>query len=212
MKTLALIVRRPDHSREAFRKHYEEIHSPLAMRTIMEGTTRYVKHHLRDELYGVPEFDVVSAFEYRDGEAAAALFARSEGPEGARIRADELSFMDKPRNSFFVVTEEEIQGAPRRDLPLLCVALVRGPEGTARSDFLDRYARDSIPALLGAVEAPGWCLQNRATDLGDARFDCMTQIHAQADRDLAGWARGLEREGCHVIVASVYEDETETPW
>ena len=106
MKTLALIVRRPDHSREAFRKHYEEIHSPLAMRTIMEGTTRYVKHHLRDELYGAPDFDVVSAFEYRDGEAAAALFARSEGPEGARIRADELSFMDKPRNSFFVVTEQ----------------------------------------------------------------------------------------------------------
>lgn len=212
MKTLALIARRPDHTREAFRKHYEQIHSPLAVATIMEGTTRYVKHHLREEIYGTPDFDVVSAFEYRDAEAAAALFRRAQGPKGERVRADELSFMDTQRNSFFVVTEEAIQGTPNRDLPLLLVALVRRPDEATRAEFLERYARKSIPALLRSVEAPGWCVQNRASDPGEARFDCMTQLHARADLDLAGWAALLARDGCDVIVAAVYEDETKTPW
>ena len=110
MKTLALIVRRADHSREAFRKHYEEIHSPLAMQTVMQGTSRYVKYHLREEIHGAAAFDVISAFVYRDPTAAAALFARVQGPEGERIRADEQTFMDTARNRSSSVTEEFERG------------------------------------------------------------------------------------------------------
>jgi len=212
MKTLALIVRRADHSREAFRKHYEEIHSPLAMQTVMQGTSRYVKYHLREEIHGAAAFDVISAFVYRDPTAAAALFARVQGPEGERIRADEQTFMDTARNQFFVVSEEFEQGRPDPEQPLLAVALVRRPTGESRSDFVARYAEHSIPALLAAVDDPVWCLHNVAAELGEPRYDGMTQVHARADRDLRGWARELEASGCEVLVASVYEDETPTPW
>ena len=212
MKTLALIVRRADHSREAFRKHYEEIHSPLAMATIMEGTTRYVKHHLREEIFGEPAFDVMSVFEYRDAQAAGALFARAQGKEGERIRVDEQSFMDTASNHFFVVTEQLVRGAPDRSQPLLLVAFVRKPLHEERDDFLARYQAEALPALLDAVEAPVWCLQNTAAPGGEARFDCVTQLHARGDLDLAGWARQLESGGQEVILTSVYEDETETPW
>jgi hypothetical protein len=212
VKTLALIVRRPDHSREAFREHYEEIHSPLAMATVMEGTQSYVKHHLHEELHGRADFDVLSAFVYRDGEAAAGVFRRSQGPEGARVRQDELTFMDTERNQFFVVDEQPVLGTPDSVAPLLLIVCVQRPAATARGEFLDEYARDSVPALLRAVEDPVWCLQNRSLGDAEARFDCVTQLHARSDRGLSGWAASLERRGCEVLIASVYEDETPTPW
>ena len=211
MKTLALIVRRPDHTRDAFRAHYEEIHAPLAMSTIMEGTVRYVRHHVASEIAGSPVFDVVSAFWYRNAETAGALMARLDTDAGARVQADEATFMDRERNTFFAVTEHLVSGAEDRDAPLAAIALVKAPAEADEAAWLEDYEARQVSALLDATRAPAWCLQNRALGPGTA-FDRVTQVHAAADGGLSEWAEALRSQGAGVVVVSVTEHETETPW
>jgi hypothetical protein len=145
MKTFALIARRADHTRDAFRAHYEDVHAPLAVETVMEGTTRYVRHHLREEWFGAPDFDVLTAFWYREIAAAVALMERVAGPAGERIRQDEESFMDRARNTFFPVTEHPVLGQEDRGAGLLALALVRGPEPDGREAFVSDYEARWVP-------------------------------------------------------------------
>lgn len=214
MKTLALIKRRPDLDRAAFRAHYEDVHAPLAIETLLEGTLRYVRHHLRDELAGSPGFDVVTAFWYPDAGAALGVQQRLAGPVGERIRRDEESFMDRPANGFFAVRERCVLGAERRDAGLCALALVRRPLGQAAEAFAAGYERHELPRLLDAVRAPAWCLQNTALAGGPTApaWDAVTQLHAQADAGLADWARELSATGAKLVVASVSEHESELPW
>src|SRR2546427_6596213 len=159
LKTLALIARRRDLGRGEFRDHYEQVHAPLAVRTLLEGTTRYVRHHLREELYGRPGFDVVTAFWYRDAAAAAEIMRRTETPAGEAIRRDELTFMDKPANTFFAVTERVVLGAEDRAAALSAIALVRRPAGDDAARFVESYEPSQLPRLLDAARAPPGGLQ-----------------------------------------------------
>ncbi len=210
MKTLALIARRPDTTRDTFRDHYERVHAPLAVRTLLEGTTRYVRHHLREELYGRPAFDVVTAFWYRDAAAAAEIMRRTERPVGEAIRRDELAFMDKPANTFFAVTERIVRGSEDRDPALAPIALVRRPASADSTPFVESYEKDEIPRLLDATRAPAWCLQNRALRFGPAEpaFDAVTQLHAAGDAGLAQWAKELAAKGADVVLVTVTEHES----
>ncbi len=214
MKTLALIVRRPDHTREEFRAHYEDIHAPLAMETVMEGTSRYVRYHLEREIFGAPPFDVVTALQYPTPEAAAALMQRLGTDQGARILADEETFMDRAKNGFFVVEEHPVLGEEDREAGLSVAALVRAPEGEESAAFVSRYEAEQLPRLLEATKEPVWCLQNRAVKTGPASppWDLVTQIHARGDAGLATWAADLTKEGARVLVVETSEAETETPW
>ena len=210
MKTLALIARRPDLSRAEFRDHYDEIHAPLAVRTLLEGTTRYVRHHLREELFGSPAFDVVTAFWYRDAAAAAEILRRTETPAGDAIRNDELTFMDKPANTFFAVVERVVRGAEDRAAGIAAIALVRRPAGAEARRFADSYEKNEVPRLLDAVRSPSWCLHNRALRFGpdEPAFDAVTQVHATADAGLAQWAKALAASGARVVLATVSEHES----
>jgi len=215
MKTLALIARRPDTTRDAFRAHYEEVHAPLAIDTLLEGTLRYVRSHLREEIHGAPGFDVVTAFWYRDVAAALAIQHRLSGTEGEPILRDELTFMDKPANTFFAVSERPVMGEEDRAAELRGLALVGAPEGEDAADFLARYEAQQVPRLLDAVRAPAWCLQNRTLHIGpDAApaFDAVTQLHAEGDAGLGDWARELAAAGARVVVAAVSEHESALPW
>lgn len=214
MKTLALIVRRPDHTREAFRAHYEEIHAPLAMETVMEGTSRYVRYHVAQEIFGEPGFDVMTAFQYPSAEAAAALMERLGTDQGARILADEATFMDRAKNGFFVVEEHRVHGAEDREAGLCAAVLVRAPEGEESATFVKRYEAEALPRLLDATREPAWCLQNRAQPMGPTPppYDLVTQIHARGDEGIAAWAEALAGEGAQVLATHVTECETETPW
>jgi EthD domain len=213
MKTLALIARRPDITRDAFRDHYEDIHAPLAVRTLLEGTTRYVRNHLRDELFGQPAFDVVSAFWYRDAAAAAGVLRRTETPAGEAIRRDELTFMNKPANTFFAVSERTVYGAEDRAAALAAVALVRRPAGVDAADYHTEFEARQVPALLDAARDPRWCLLHRALSFGtgDPAFDVVTQIHAGGDAGLVKWAQELAAGGAHVVLATVSEHESAMP-
>jgi len=214
MKTMALIVRRPDHTRQAFRDHYEKQHAPLAMETVMEGATRYVRHHIQTELYGEPIFDVVTAFQYRDAAAAGETMKRLQEEAGQRIIADETSFMDREKNTFFGVTEHPQSGSEDRSAGSLLLALVNAPPGDDVPSFLTHYEEKEIPAFLSATEEPVWCLQNRAMAFGPKApaFDAVTQVHARSDSGAAEWAASLEARGGNVILLAVAEEETETPW
>jgi hypothetical protein len=213
MKTLALIARRRDIDRAEFRDHYEDIHAPLAVRTLLEGTTRYVRHHLREELFGRPAFDVVTGFWYRDAAAAVEIMRRTETPAGEAIRRDELTFMDKPANTFFAVTEHPVRGAENRAAGLAAVALVRRPAAQDARQFVEGYEKRQLPALLDAVRDPAWCLQNRALRFGadEPAFDLVTQVHAVSDTGLLKWAQELAATGAHVVLATVTEHESELP-
>jgi uncharacterized protein (TIGR02118 family) len=214
MKTLALIARRPDTSRDSFREHYEDVHAPLAVRTILDGTTRYVRNHLREEIHGRASFDVVSAFWYRDAAAALGIQRRLSAPEGEAILRDELTFMDKPANTFFAVTEHLVHGAEDRAAALRVVALVRRPAGDDAARFVAAYEAEHLPRLLDAARAPTWCLSNRAlrSGTGDPAFDAVSQLHAAADVGLAEWARRLADTGANVLVATVSEHPSALPW
>jgi hypothetical protein len=213
MKTLALIVRRPDLTRAEFRDHYEQVHAPLAVRTLLEGTTRYVRNHLREELFGRPAFDVVSAFWYRDAAAAVAVMRRTETPAGEAIRRDELLFMNKPANTFFGVTERLVSGAEDADAALAAIALVRRPVGEDAARFVEGYEREQVSRLLDATRAPVWCLQNRALRFGadEPAFDAVTQLHAAADAGLGPWAKELAATGAEVVLVTVTEHQSAMP-
>jgi len=214
MKTLALIARRPDLGRGEFRDHYEDVHAPLAVRTLLEGTTRYVRHHLREELFGRPAFDVVTGFWYRDAAAAVEIMRRTETAAGEPIRQDELTFMDKPANTFFAVEERIVSGAEDRAAPLAAIALVRRPAGQDAARFIASYEKDEVPRLLDATRSPAWCLQNRAVRFASSEpaFDVVTQVHAAADAGLAQWAKELAAARASVVVVTVSEHESALPW
>jgi uncharacterized protein (TIGR02118 family) len=112
----ALIRRRADHSREAFRAHYEDIHAPMAL-PLLPGVTTYVRNHIREELRGTPDFDVLSEFTYPDGKTVASSMALIEGPEGEGIRKDELSFMDRSAQRIVPVSREVVRGDDPADTP-----------------------------------------------------------------------------------------------
>ncbi len=214
MKTFALIARRKDITRDEFRDHYEEIHAPLAIDTLLEGTQRYVRSHLRDVLFGEPIFDVVTGFWYRGPEAAVEIGKRLASPVGEPILADELTFMDKPANTFFAVTEHPVIGSEEAEAAWCGLVLVAAPEGVAPDAFLADYEASWIPKLLEAIRAPTWCLQNRAVAAGPdtPAYHALTQVHAAGDAGVAECAAQLAATGARVVAATVTEHESNLPW
>jgi uncharacterized protein (TIGR02118 family) len=198
VKTLALIVRRPDLSRAAFRAHYEAVHAPLAT-PLLSGLLRYVRHHVLGEIHGAPPFDVVTSFVYRDAAAARAVMARVAGPEAEALRQDELTFMDKPRNTFFAVREEGERGARAAPADFQAVVLVKG--GPAR-----------LSPPREAVRGLAWELCNESLpQFGAPPFDRVWQLHAAADDGLAAWGARAAGQGAGVCIVRVSEDETPIP-
>lgn len=211
LKTLALIARKPGLSREEFRAHYEEVHAPLAL-PLLRGLVRYVRHYVTEELHGAPGFDVITSFTYRDAAAARAVMAKLATAAGDPIRADELTFMDKPRNRFFEAREVSETGARDRAAPLQCAALVKRVAGEGAAQFAADFAERALPALRNAARGLRWCLHSAALDsFGEPPFDAVVQLHAEADAGLARWVASLETRGARVAIVRVAERETALP-
>ncbi|HEU4429822.1 MAG TPA: EthD domain-containing protein [Myxococcota bacterium] len=213
MKTLALIVRKPEISRDAFRAHYEEVHAPLAL-PLLSGLVRYVRHYVQQDLHGASGFDVMTAFTYRDEAALRRVITRLASPTGDALLRDELSFMHKPQNRFFAAREVAEQGARgSAPPPLACTVLAkRAPAQREAAAFAREFARRALPDLRDAVRGLRWSLHHEALALfGEVPFDVVTQLHADAAGALEDWARAREREGARVVIVSVNERETRIP-
>jgi EthD domain len=211
VKTLALIARKPGLAREEFRAHYEQVHAPLGL-TVMRGLVRYVRHHVREELYGAAGFDAATSFAYRDAAALEGVIARLASPAGDAVRRDELTFMDKPRNRFFAVREAAETGARDRSAALQCIALVKRAAEQGADDFAAAFASRALSALGDATRGLRWCLQHEAlATFGEPPYDAAVQLHADADAGLAAWCAAREREGARAVLVRVSEHETPLP-
>lgn len=165
-RVLALIPRKPDLSREAFRDHYENVHAPLGM-SVLGDIPHYVRNHISETIGDVePSFDVLSEFGYPDGVAMKVmneLLATKEW--GDPIRADERTFLDKPRIAVLLLDRIAVRAevapstAPGTDKFAL---LEKVPAGGNRSSFI-RHHVERIDALGDATSCASFeSLDNRA--------------------------------------------------
>lgn len=162
VKIIALIKRRADLSRSEFRRHYEEIHAPLALRHL-DQMSAYVRNHVSGELVGGPAgFDCLSEFWYVDQAALKRLLAYLESDAAEPILRDELSFMSKAENVFFPVEEQvviEDRSAVASGAVSKIVVLVARPQGEPSESFQRRYSA-ALPAWLEGLPRPLQCTQN----------------------------------------------------
>lgn len=155
---LSMLVRRPDLTRADFHAHYEQTHTPTAL-PLMTGIEHYVRNHIAEVLCGEdPLFDTLSEFGYTSLEVMQQNVATMASERGAAVRADELTFMDKPRNHFFEVrapTELPSKG-PVLEGAVKVAFLAKAPSGTRRGDFLTSYQRSLAELLAKATAWAHW--------------------------------------------------------
>ncbi len=110
-KSIALLERKPELSREDFIAYYENNHVPL-IRRLLPGICGYRRNFIEPEGAFVSagaaarDFDVITEIWFSDREAYEAAMARHAQPEvAAAIAADEENFLDRSKTRMFVVDE-----------------------------------------------------------------------------------------------------------
>ncbi|MEV0692555.1 EthD domain-containing protein [Streptomyces sp. NPDC050388] len=116
IKLVAVLSRKPGLSVEEFRTHYEQVHAPLILSLVgphlMDYRRNYVDHATASGgVNSAPgqdllDFDVITDMWYADRacfDRAMEVF-RDPG-HAARVRADELTFMDRDKKRVFLVDE-----------------------------------------------------------------------------------------------------------
>ncbi|WP_327249254.1 EthD domain-containing protein [Streptomyces sp. NBC_01320] len=113
---VAVLSRKPGISVEEFRSHYEQVHVPLILSLVgphlADYRRSYVDHSTAsggvnagpgEEQLG---FDVITETWYAEQAAFDQAMEVFRHPEHAeRVRADELSFLDRSRKRIFLVDE-----------------------------------------------------------------------------------------------------------
>lgn len=212
IKNLTLISRREDHSREAFREHYERTHAPLAL-TRIHVFERYVRNHVAEELSGgVPDFDVATEFWFAGGEAVKTVTSLLEGDFGDVIRADERSFMNRESVTSIPVVERSVHG-PDREAKVgeaqKVVAFLRRPEGSPRGDFVRSLEAGPLAQLLEAAP-PLRCTSNAALEMPgpEPPYDCAVMLWYPAAAGVPDAVRGWKPDAGSALLLRVHEDET----
>ena len=118
IKSIALLRRRADLSREAFIDYYERHHAPLIL-SLMPGIVDYRRNFATFEGAFVNDgaapfdFDVVTELWFADQATYDAAIAAATAPDvAARIAADEENFLDRTGTRMFVVEERRSAMAP----------------------------------------------------------------------------------------------------
>lgn len=150
MKTVGLLSRRGDLTREAFRTYYETRHAVLGMTHF--PFTKYVRNHLVTASREI-DFDCISEFWVDD---LANTHAILSSPIGDMFREDEQRFMDRALIRSGLSDERLLFGPPRgvdeasTRRRFFCF---RGPAGVERQAFLEAVASAGrlLPELLPGV-------------------------------------------------------------
>ncbi len=182
-KALALMPRRPDLTREQFRRYYETRHTPLALRYF--GFRRYVRNHLLT----APDigFDCVSEFWPRRIEAT---FALMQTKVGERMREDEREFTDQPRIVSGLCDEIQLAGEPRAD----------DETGTRKLALLLRTTLDAA-TLTASLRA--WAA-GRAAPVRSVTLDSLVGLpHAAFPCDAILWLYAVDTDADPGLPAEV---------
>lgn len=211
LKIIALIKRRTDMPRSEFRRHYEEIHAPLALQHL-DQMSAYVRNHVTGERVGGPAgFDCLSEFWYADQAALERLLAYLQSDAAEPIRHDELSFMSKAENVFFPVDEQlvlEDRRAVASSAVSKIVVLAARSQGEPLGSFLRRYGA-ALPAWLEGLPQPLQCTQNIVLHRAEAPspWDAITMLwHHTQQAELLFTAAPPGVERC--LIVSVSECKT----
>jgi uncharacterized protein (TIGR02118 family) len=214
IKTLALIRRRPGLSREAFARHYEEVHVPLAIECL-PTLMGYVRNHLLaapDESPDPepPGFDCLTEFRYPSGEGLREAIARLQSEAGREIREDEFAFMDKARNTSFTIEERDsgprAQCEPGGGGEVKAVALIEGEPGLSREGFIRSREEREVPRLMANATGLRRYLRNYVEEYlklpsgaGPLELACIDELWFEDARAYRA-SLALWREGAREIV------------
>jgi len=106
VKAIALIKRKPGLSREEFRKHYEEVHAPMALK-YLPSFKRYVRNYVITPPGGEePEFDCITEIWYDDMQGYQESLGFYGTDAGRILREDDESISDTSKFFFFLVEEK----------------------------------------------------------------------------------------------------------
>jgi uncharacterized protein (TIGR02118 family) len=101
LKFMVLICRRPDLTREQFRRHLQEVHGPLAKN--LPGLRKYVQNFVLDDpRRKSPGWDAVVELYFDDRASMEAAWA---SPQGAASDEDLPAFADLTRTTWSAVDE-----------------------------------------------------------------------------------------------------------
>ena len=108
VKAIALLKRKPGLSPEQFRKHYEEVHAPLAKR-VFPFIKKYVRNYVSTMPFSSgdkePEFDCVTEEWFDNMEGFQAMIDIYMKETGRAIREDEKEFLDRTKVVYLIVEE-----------------------------------------------------------------------------------------------------------
>jgi uncharacterized protein (TIGR02118 family) len=108
VKAIALLKRKPGLSLEQFRKHYEEVHAPLAKR-LFPFMKKYVRKYVTAAPFSPagtePKFDCITEEWFDDMEAFQKMMGIYASETGRPIREDEKELFDMTKLQYLFVEE-----------------------------------------------------------------------------------------------------------
>jgi uncharacterized protein (TIGR02118 family) len=188
---LFLIKRKPGLSKQAFSRHWREIHGPLAQR--IPGFHRYVQSHTLETQGEDPPYDGVAEIWIADEGAGKEVFQTREYREGAFV--DEPNFVELERVVRLRTKDHVVlAGSPIRKEEQLIkrLSFTKRKPGRAREEFF-RYWREvhgplgaRLPSLRRYVQSH---VLPSAYAKGDPPFDGAAQLWFE---DLSAMQRATE--------------------
>lgn len=100
LKFMVVLHKRPDLTREEFRRHLQEIHGPLAK--ALPGVRRYIQNFVCPDPKRAPAWDAIVELYFDDWPSMEAAW---ESPQGAASDADLHAFADLSRTTWSAVDE-----------------------------------------------------------------------------------------------------------
>ena len=100
LKFIVVIYKRPDLTREQFRRHLQDVHGPLAMN--LPGLRKYIQNFICDDPKRSPGWDAVVELYFDNWTSMEAAWT---SPQGAASDADLPAFADLTRTTWSAVEE-----------------------------------------------------------------------------------------------------------
>jgi len=217
IKLLSVKTRRPDGTREGFRRHYEERHVPLGLGFIERFRWRkYVRNHVVAVRAGRADFDCLTEFWFasRADQDSTRSFAAS--PAFRVLDEDDARFLDVTRRFSCELEERLVAGErPAFDPPgtrrVAALFRPRSPApGPSDPDAFARALERGVSGLAEQVRAgPEWITFDRrpAPGAGPGELAAIVSVWSApgAASPALDWRGGIEPD------AVVELDVVETP-